>query len=95
MSSRENTNVVVPDPNIFLLIAASVADAAAVNPNGIKSYLANGLSTFPIRRKSVFGNGPKCLPKTPPDCPILCNWVFLYWLMNHLQRLYEAFKLRN
>ena len=30
--------------NIFLWIAASVSDAAAVNPNGIKTLLANGLS---------------------------------------------------
>ena len=27
-------------------MAGSVADAAAVNPNGIKKLLANGLSTF-------------------------------------------------
>ena len=33
----------------FLWIAASVADAAAVNPNGIETLLANGLSTFPIK----------------------------------------------
>ena len=33
------------DPNNFLGIAAS--DAAAVNPNGMKMFLANGLSTFP------------------------------------------------
>ena len=26
----------------FLWIAASIADAAAVNPNGIKTLLANG-----------------------------------------------------
>ena len=24
----------------------------------------------------VFSNGPKNLPKNPPDCPILYNWVF-------------------
>ena len=35
-----------PDSNIFLWIAASIADAAAVNPNGIKTLLANGLRTF-------------------------------------------------
>ena len=29
-------NVFVPDPNIFLWIAASVADAAAINPNSVK-----------------------------------------------------------
>ena len=33
----------------FLWIAASVADAAAVNPNGIETLLANGLSTFPVK----------------------------------------------
>ena len=26
--------------------------------------------------KSIFSNGPKSLPKNPPDCPILCYWVF-------------------
>ena len=31
----------------------SVADAAAVNPNGIKTLLANGLSTFLINGKSA------------------------------------------
>ena len=74
--SFEIINVVTPDRNIFLWIAASVADTAAVNPNGIKTLLANGLSTFPIKGNPVFSNGPKGLPKNPPDCPILCNWVF-------------------
>ena len=40
-------------------MAASVADGAAVNPNGIKMLLANGLSTFPIKGKPVFSNGSK------------------------------------
>ena len=35
-------------------MGASVADAAPVNPNGIKRLLANGLSTFPIKGKSSF-----------------------------------------
>ena len=61
---------------MLLLIAASVANAAAVNPNGIKTLSANGLSTIPFRAKPVFSNGLKSLPKIPPDCPILCNWVF-------------------
>ena len=34
--------VVLPDPKIFLCIPASAADAAAVNPKGIKTLLANG-----------------------------------------------------
>ena len=46
-----------PDSNIFLWIAASVVDAAAVNPNGTKRLLANGLITFPIKGNPVFSNG--------------------------------------
>ena len=42
------------DPNIFLWITATVADATAVDPNGIKTLLANGLSTFLIKRQSSF-----------------------------------------
>ena len=38
--------------------------------------LANILITFLIKYNPVFSNGPKSLPKNPPDCPILCNWVF-------------------
>ena len=51
----------------------SVADAAVVNPNGIKTLLANGLSTFPIKSNPVFSNDLKGLPKNPTDFPILCN----------------------
>ena len=56
--------------------AASAAGAAAVNPNGIKTVLTNALVTFNIKGNPVFNNGPKSLPKNPPDCPILCNWIF-------------------
>ena len=63
------------DPNMFLWIAASVADAGVVNHNGIKT-LANGLSTFPTKGNLFFSNGPKILPKNHLDFPILCNWVF-------------------
>ena len=74
--SFEISNNVTPDANIFLWIAPSVADAAAVNPNGIETLLTNGLSTFLIKGNPVFINGPKTLSKTPPECPILCNWFF-------------------
>ena len=57
--SSKIINVVIPDPNIFLWIAASVADAAAVNPNGNKTLVANGLSTFTIKRNPVFNTGPR------------------------------------
>ena len=41
----------LPDPKSFLYIPASAADAAAVNPNGIKTLLASGLITF-----FIYGN---------------------------------------
>ena len=42
ISSFDVISVVVPDPNNFFCIPASAADVAAVNPNGIKTLLANG-----------------------------------------------------
>ena len=68
ISSFNIISVVVPDP-IFLCIFAS---AAASNPNGIKTLLANGLITFFINGNPVFNNGPKSLL----DCIILDNSVF-------------------
>ena len=55
------------NPNIFLPKAESVVDAAAVNFNGIKTLLVNGLSTFSIKGNLIFSNGPKCLYKSPPS----------------------------
>ena len=63
----------------FLCIPASAADAAAVNPEGIKTLLANSLITFDIngnpvtfniKGNPVFSNGPSDLPRNPPDCII-------------------------
>ena len=76
ISSLEMIKVVNADPSIFLWTAASVADAGAVNPNGSKTLLAYGLSTFPIKGNQIFNSVPKSLPKDPPYSPILCNWVF-------------------
>ena len=56
----------LPDPKIFLCIPASAADAAAVNPKGIKTLLANGLITFFIKGNPVFSNGPRNPPKKSP-----------------------------
>ena len=39
----------MPDPSMFSWIGASVADATAVNPNGVKRLLGNGLSKFSIK----------------------------------------------
>ena len=44
-----------------------------VNPNGIKTLLANGLSTFRIIGNPFFSNGPTIPRRNPSDCPILYN----------------------
>ena len=56
--------VVSPDPNIFLFILASAADAAAINPEGITTLLANDVITFFIKGNPAFNKGPSNLPKT-------------------------------
>ena len=63
-------------PRFLLSIPASAADAAAVNPRGIKMLLASGLITFFINGSVAFSNGPSNLPGNLPDCIILDNWVF-------------------
>ena len=73
MSLYDIISVVFPDPNIFLCIPASVADAAAVNSKGINTLLAIGLMTFDITGYPVFSNGPSNLPRNPPDCIIFDN----------------------
>ena len=61
----------------FLLCTpASTTNAAAVNTNGIKSILANGLIIFFTNGNPVFSNAPRSLPINPADCIILNNWVF-------------------
>ena len=56
-------------PRLFLCIPASAA--AAVNPKGIKTLLANGLITFFIKGNPIFSNGLRSLPRNAPDCTIL------------------------
>ena len=56
---------------LFLCISASAADAATVNPIGIKRLLANGLVTSFINGNPVFSYRPINLPRNPPDCIIL------------------------
>ena len=60
----------------FLCIPASDSGADAVNPNEIKTLLANGLIKFFINGKSAFSNGPRSLPRNPSGYAILDNWVF-------------------
>ena len=60
----------------FFCIPASAADAAPVNPNRIKTLLANGLITFFIIRNRVISNGSRSVTRNPLDCIILDNWAF-------------------
>ena len=69
-------SIVFPDAKIFLCIPASAADAAAVNPERIKTLLANDLIAFFVNGNPVFSNGRSNLPRNPPDCMIFSNWVF-------------------
>ena len=55
----------------FLRISASAAETTAVNPSGIKAFLANGLIPFFINGNPVSRNGPRSLPRNPPDFIIL------------------------
>ena len=56
-----------------MCISASAADAAAVNPNRLKTLLVYGLTTFLINCSPAFRNGRGSLPRNPPDCIILDN----------------------
>ena len=51
----------------FLCVPASAADAAAVNPRGIKTLLASGSIAIFINGNPLFSNGPRSLPRNPPD----------------------------
>ena len=42
----------------------------------LKTLLVDGWSTFFIKGRPVFSNGPQILPKSPPDCFVWLNWVF-------------------
>ena len=85
----------------FLCNLVSAADAAAANPRGIKTFLANGLITFVIKGNPVFSNGPSDLPRNPPDCIILDNWVFDNlisvdkWFAKALQRFETCLLVNN
>ena len=73
ISSFDIISVVIPDSKNFFYISAPVVDAATVNPNDIKTFLANGVSTGFIKSKLLFSNSPKSLHRNSPDCPPWCN----------------------
>ena len=48
----------------FFCILQSIADIAAVKPNGASTFLVNGIATFINGPANLLSN----LPKNPPDC---------------------------
>ena len=83
------------DPKNFFWTALFVADVGGVDPGSIKTFLANGLSTFFIKGEPVFSNGPKSLPKNPTHCTILCNWVFDNFILVDEGFLKAIWRLEN
>ena len=51
------------EPLVFFWIAESVADATAVNHNGVETLLVNGLVTCLVKGKPILSNGPKSQPR--------------------------------
>ena len=68
----------------------SSADTTAVNLAAMKTLLCDDLSTFFINTNPNFINGPRSLPRNPPDCTIkdsiLASELFAI-------KLYEVLKL--
>ena len=56
--------LVAPESCIFFCILPSIADIAAVKPNGANMFLASGIATFINGPATLLNN----LPKNPPDC---------------------------
>ena len=54
----------------FCSIYVFAVDAAAVNPNSIKTFLAKGLSNFFINGKTDFSNGATITTRCFPICTI-------------------------
>ena len=66
----------------FLCILLSIADIAAVKPNGANTFLTNGIATFINGPANLLNN----LPKNPPDC---INFLFeLYLILCQLPNYY-------
>ena len=70
------TDIFAQEPRIFFRIPASVADAATVDPNGIKMLLANGLRIFSINGNPTFKSGLRNLLRNLLGDTLIDNWVF-------------------
>ena len=62
ISSFEIIKVVVPEPCNLFWTPASITEAAAINPNGAKTFFAKGIATFINGPTNLFNNDPKNPP---------------------------------
>ena len=75
-SSFNVTGAAFPYPKILFSTPAFKCNAAAVNPNCIKTFLANDLVTFFIYTKPVYIDGIRSLPRNLPGWMILNICLF-------------------
>ena len=87
-------DVVVPDPRIFLFVAAYVADAAAV-----RRSIPNGLITDFSKANPNFNNGAKNLKNPPVYILVNCTFDNLIsvdvWLVKALRRFATCLLVNN
>ena len=76
ISSFYAISVVIRYPNIFSWFPALSADVAGVNPNGTNTLVVDSVCRFFINGRPTFMNGPRSLPRNPPDCIILDSGLF-------------------
>ena len=67
-------SVVLADRIILLWIPVPLADAVAANSKGIRTLLASGLSTFPIKGNTGLSNSTRNVLKYPPDFMQINFW---------------------
>ena len=84
ISAFEIISADMPDPKNFFWIAASVADAAAVNPNDAETLLVNNFCTFFINGKPAVINGLSKL-RNPP------SWIVTFFVVP-FNKIYPFFK---
>ena len=74
--SSSSITYLTPESCIFFCILPSIADIAAVKPNGANKFLANGNATFINGPAKLLNN----LPKNPPDCINFFIWALLNFI---------------
>ena len=74
ISLCEINKVVVPEPGIFFWILASIAEAAAVIPNGARIFFASGTATFVRVRANLLKISPDQIKQLYINWHIIFKW---------------------